>query len=251
MSVSWISDSGLKVLVEPAPMTLPQDIEALVEEHWAVIAKGSPHYFRGPVLSIGSIARSGLHWSIHTQFTDYAHYLYSRCQLPVDHPYKVRVIFAAALVVTRDRYLIAGVMGPQTARPGWVQSIGGSPIFEDVVDGVFDPRRSASKELKEETGLVVAALNLSRAPEVLGCTVDGNGSVAVAVGYRSTLTAGEVIEAVDGQWQQMPQSSEARELDKLVAIPLGWSGIKWLRTQPQRHVRYLERLVLELDDWRN
>lgn len=249
MPVSWIRDPELQILVSAKLVTLPPELKATVDAHWDSILIRQPHYFRGPVLSVETMTFSGLQWIIHAKFTDYAHYLYSRLQLSSSHPYRVRVLFAAALVMSHDRFLMAGVMGPDTARPGWIQSIGGSPIFQDVTHGVFNPIRSTNQELKEETGLSPETLWLNRDPQVLGCTVDGNGSVAVAVGYFSRLTSVELKDLIQQSWESAPQIHTRRELADVVAIPLGESGINWMRNRRERHVRYLERMVRELQDW--
>ncbi|PSR35293.1 MAG: hypothetical protein C7B46_01090 [Sulfobacillus benefaciens] len=249
MPVSWILDPTLQILVSSQLITLPPELKAAVDAHWDAILVRQPHYFKGPVLSVETITFSGMQWTIRARFTDYAHYLYSRFQLPSSHPHRVRVLFAAALVISQDRYLIAGVMGQETARPGWIQSIGGSPVFQDVADEVFDPIRSTNQELKEETGLSPEALRLSRKPQVLGCTVDGNGSVAIAVGYFSRLTSVELKDLIKQSWKSTAQPHARRELADIVAIPLGQSGINWMRNRRERHVRYLERMVRELQDW--
>ncbi|MCL4352265.1 MAG: hypothetical protein M1318_06410 [Firmicutes bacterium] len=249
MSVSWIRDPKLQILVSDKLVTLPLELKTAVDAHWETTVVRQPHYFRGPVLSVETITFSGLQWIVHAKFTDYAHYLYSRFQLPSSHPHRVRVLFAAALVISRDRFLMAGVMAQDTARPGWIQSIGGSPVFQDVTDGVFNPIRSTNQELNEETGLIPEALRLNRDPQVLGCTVDGNGSVAVAVGYFSRLTSVELKDLIHKSWGSARQIHTRRELAEVVAIPLGQSGINWMISRRERHVRYLERMVRELQDW--
>lgn len=244
-TLSWIADSGLTVKVAATPMILPVEQKDLIDTHWAESQRQDPQFFRGPVLSLHSIQRDHTGWCLTTEFTDFAHYLYSREHFMPDDPYWVRVVFAAALVVSCDRQVLAGVMAEDTARPNRLQSIGGAATWEDVVDGHFDPIRSASKELQEETGLAIPQLGLVRPPQVLGCTVDPNGSVAIAVGYLSRLPMSEIMQSVALSWAKRPDP----ELSQVAAVALGSPGVKWLRSQSHRSVRYLERIVLELEDW--
>ncbi len=243
--VSWIADPSLTVNVASVPLALPDALQARVEAHWSQAQKQHTHFFRGPVLSLQSIQRYQAGWSLATQFTDFAHYLYSREHLEASHPHRVRVVFAAALVVSRDRQLLAGVMGKDTARPYWLQSIGGAATWDDVQDGQLDPGRSTAKEFREETGLAVEQLSLARPPEILGCTVDHNGSVAIAVGYLSQLSTAELLNAIHRNWSRRPET----ELYQVIALDLGTKGAKWLQNQSHRSVRYLERMVRELEDW--
>lgn len=243
--LSWIADPRLTVQVATTPMVVPSALQDVIEIHWSQVQRRDPQFFRGPVLSLTSIQRDLGRWSLTTQFTDFAHYLYSREHLTPDDPYWVRVVFAAALVVSHDRRLLAGVMAKDTARPDRLQSIGGAATWEDVVDGQFDPIRSATKEFQEETGLAIAQLRLTRPPEVLGCTVDPNGSVAIAVGYLSQLSMPDILQSVALSWAQRSDP----ELSQVTTIALGSLGVKWLRSQSHRSVRYLERIVLELEDW--
>ncbi len=115
--LSWIADPRLTVYVAPTPMALPLALKDIIETHWSQVQHRDPQFFRGPVLSLASIQRDQSRWSLSTQFTDFAHYLYSREHLTPDDPYWVRVVFAAALVISHDRQLLAGVMARDTARP--------------------------------------------------------------------------------------------------------------------------------------
>ncbi len=243
--VSWIADPGLLVKVASEPLALPGDLQRRVEAHWDEMRRHHPHFFRGPVLSLNSVQRCQEGWFLTTQFTDFAHYLYSREHLGLADPYRVRVVFAAALVVSSDRQLLAGVMGANTARPHWLQSIGGAATWDDVEDGWLHPAQSAAKEFREETGIAVEELSLAKEPEILGCTVDHNGSVAIGVGYLSRLSTRELLAAIDQTW---PERSDP-ELDRVVAVDLGARGVRWLRNETYKSVRYLERMVRELEDW--
>lgn len=243
--VSWIADPGLMVQVASQAMVLPVDLQSKVEEHWQQTIRQHPQFFRGPVLSLDSIQRNRDGWALNTRFTDFAHYLYSREHLRWADLYRVRVVFAAALVVTSDRRLLAGVMGEHTARPQWLQSIGGAATWDDVNDGRLNPIRSAGKELFEETGISIEQLSLVRDPEIVGCTVDQNGSVAIAVGYLSERSSKDLLMRIEGTWAERSD----HELARVVAVDLGARGVAWLRQDTHRSVRYLERMVQELEDW--
>ena len=154
------------------------------------------------------------------------------------HPYRVRVIFAAACLLTADGCLLAARMGRHTTRPGWIQAVGGSAVADDVVDGFFDPVRSVRRELAEETGLDLGG-GAMRGATVAGWTLDANGSVSVAVRIDLDATAATAITMIEYHLQRMRRAGEVPELAEVVAIPLGRKGLQWLQRQPVSQGRYL------------
>lgn len=241
--VQWMADSALKVRVKTKPWNLPPDLAQAVDRYWVkTVMPLHPTFFRGPVLSVTGIDK-GPPVRIRARFTDYAHYLYSRDFLPVHHPYRVRVVFAAACPVSRDGYLLAARMGPATTRPGWIQAIGGSPVPSDVDQGIFDPVRSVARELWEETGVSLEDGRIG-AVEVCGATHDLNGSVAIAVRIDWHRPAADFVAAAARHLDALGQAGKLPELSGVVAIPWGRSGLLWLKQWSGPHVRYLTRYLL-------
>lgn len=234
----WVEDGAVEVFVDALPLRLPDEVQKAVEECWTRETAVSPHFFRGPVLSVQRVEERTGGSRIYAAVTDYAHYLYGR-NLPEGDPYQVRVLFAAACLCTCDHCLIAGVMSAQTSRPGWIQAVGGSADAGDIVGGRFLPVVSARREAREEVGLDVA----EAACRVRGYTQDGAGRVAIAVEMRVPDTADEVARAFR-EHARHPLADH--ELEDVVPVPLGPGGLRVLNSRPGRVVRYLKTLVTVL-----
>lgn len=230
----WHPGSDVRVRVEPQAWRLNKNVSEAMEKAWQEYGK---RYFRGPVLSVVSAALD----EVRTQWTDYAHFLYSSRHLRPDHPAYVRVLFAAGCLVTVDGWLLAALMSSSTSRPGWIQAVGGSPEREEVVDEYFDPVASVVRETREETGLDLLDRTIARQVGVVGYTEDRrDGSVAVAVKAALTLNHQEVL----AQFQAYQAREGRTELDALVALPLGAEGVNRLQHYGATHVRYLNTLLM-------
>ncbi|NMP23235.1 NUDIX hydrolase [Sulfobacillus harzensis] len=234
----WNPAHNLRVAVEDKPWDLPEALQDEVEAAWKTWRRD---FFRGPVLSLVGAENTAQGPVLQTRWTDYAHFLYSARTLNPRHPFYVRVVFAAGCLISRDGFLMAAVMGPETTRPGWVQAVGGSADPSDVTLGRLDAVASALREVREETGLNLTSSDLSREVAVVGYTQDvRDGSAAIAVKAELTATADEVRR----QFHIFQAQQENSELADLVAIPLGMAGLSWLRDEGRRAVRYLEPLLL-------
>lgn len=241
--MEWIGTPRLRVVVEENACSLPDAVRETVDRYWreSVLAR-HPYFFRGPVLNARSIER-GDPVTIHVCFTDYAHYLYSRDHFPWDHPYRVRVIFAAGCLISQDGYFIAGIMGQQTTRPGWIQAIGGSAMPGEVKRGLFDPVASVRHEVLEEVGLLIDNPEVADPASVVGCTVDVNGSVAIAVRVPLHLTAEEAIFHANRHIAVLGSQGHVPELSEAIALPPAPNGLHWLESQQSPSVRYLKKFL--------
>ncbi|MCY0907345.1 MAG: NUDIX hydrolase [Sulfobacillus thermotolerans] len=231
----WVPCDALTVVVDPLPMKLPGTVQGQIDQFWAEQKRRQPGLFRGSVLTVTHMDQGSAHHYLYTALTDYAHFLFAQ-RLNVDDPYYVRVLFAAACVRTSDRSLIVGVMGSDTARPGWIQAIGGSADAQDIMDGLFLPIVSARREAREEIGLDVPY----EACAVKGYTVDEAGRIAIAVDMAIMATSQEILRHFR---QYVQQPSADPELDDVLAVPLGPEGVDLLNNQPRPVVRYLKTLV--------
>lgn len=241
--VEWLQEPLLEVLVHPGEWSLAGSLKEEVEAHWDMMTSRYPFYFRGPVLSVVAVRR-GNPVLVEARFTDYAHYLYSRVHLPINHPERVRVIHASAAMVTLDNYLLVAHMAETTARPGWIQAVGGSPILDDVEYGRFNAIRSAVVEAREETGIDATDSSLVDKISVVGATLDSNGSMSVVVRMELNQSAKEATSSVREYLFGLRARGGRPELQDVLAIPLGEAGLYKLAQLPNRRVRYLETYVV-------
>jgi hypothetical protein len=230
----WKGVPHLAVIVENEPLALPRPLQQQVDDHWNELLATGAGFFRGPVLSAKEVHSMPASVVIEAVMTDYAHYLYSRL-LPEASPYRVRVIFAAACLITTDQILLAGVMSPNTSRPGWIQAVGGSPAWEDIDGRYFNPVISACRETEEEVGMAVSPQNC----RVMGFTQDEMGRIAVAVHMPVKHTARDIIPRIRGYLETQKEP----ELQDVLGIPLGPLGLKMLDSQTRPVVRYLKAIV--------
>ncbi|WP_053960904.1 hypothetical protein [Sulfobacillus thermosulfidooxidans] len=233
----WVATSDLEIIVDKEPWRLPKTLQQQVNQYWDGLVRHGTPFFRGPVLSVRQVHEQGASVLIEGVLTDYAHYLFSR-QLPAQHPYQVRVMFAAACLVTSDNWLISGVMSPETSRPGWIQAIGGSPNFDDIVDGHFLPVSSARREALEEVGIEIPP---SRC-QVKGFTQDEMGRIAIAVSMSLEDRCDEILNNVRRYLHALSQHGPT-ELEDVLGIPIGPSGLHVLESQTRPVVRYLKSIV--------
>ncbi len=235
----WHAAPNLRVLVNPQPWTLEPVYQDAVDAFWDLVVLEEPQFFRGPVLSVTGVKEHMDGVTLYTRWTDYAHFLYSHRYWPADHPGYVRVLFAAACLITRDGQLLVAEMGDKTVRPGWIQAVGGSAEPSDVADGIFDPVRSIRHEVEEETGLDLSNCEIVRSIDVVGFTEDlRDGSVAVAVKVPLWLTQEEARQ----RFLSRPIGPD-RELSDLLALPLGKTGSEALKALGRPTVRYLDALL--------
>lgn len=233
----WHADARLTVQVGDEPWTLNPEMQRAIETEWETLRD---RFFRGPVLSLVGVQPTVAGTKLDARWTDYAHFLYSFRQIPIRHPAYVRVLCAVACLVTSDGYFLAGQMGMHTARPGWIQAVGGSAEPGEVVAGRFDAVSSAVRELREETGLDVEEPGLVADFGVAGYTQDErDGSVAIGVKILLNLTHRDAI----ARFQEFRSKRSVTELDDLAAIPLGPEGVQWLTAYAGSKVRYLSALV--------
>jgi 8-oxo-dGTP pyrophosphatase MutT (NUDIX family) len=68
-------------------------------------------------------------------------------------------VFAAMALRSVDGAYLLGEMAPSTANAGMVYFPCGTPDPSDIADGMLDLTESASRELREETGLDIGALD--------------------------------------------------------------------------------------------
>ncbi|MCL4520969.1 MAG: hypothetical protein M1415_05200 [Firmicutes bacterium] len=241
-SLAWVPKERLQVSVASGRLCWPEPWEARVDVFWREeIEKTSPQFFCGPLLTV-----LGITWEatvqVQAQFTDYAHFLYSRRYGQGMAELAVRPVFAAALPITLDDRLVIGKMGAGTHRPGRIQCIGGTAIDGDVKGGGFDAETSADREMLEEIGVGRGDESLSERG-VVGATVDPEGGVAVAVAYDVHQSWPRFRRRIESFFLREREEGRTTELDEVLAVPLGTDGIAQLNAWGDVGPRYLRRFL--------
>ncbi len=241
-SVVWVPAARFQLSVERDPVVWPPSLEVAVDTFWHEdIERHSPQFFRGPVLSLSQI-----HWGasveVKAAFTDYAHFLYSRRHGVGDASLVIRPLFAAALPITADGYLVVCKMGSKTQRPGRIQCIGGTAIPSDVDGLKFRASRSASREMLEEIGMADDDPSLT-SRGVVGATVDPRSGVAVVVAYDVDQTWEAFQARVATFLARERKRGKVTELDGVVRLPWGHAGIEALAKLGDIGPRYLRCLL--------
>ena len=137
--------SGKKVI-------LPHHLQEHSNAYWHDLAANGKTYRRGEVFTVTQKDISDDAITVLVEKTDYAHYLYAQNHDDMG-VHSIRIIHAAALVETSDKYFIFGKMGSHTARAGIYQLCGGGLDDGDLRGSDFDMTLNVTKELKEELGI--------------------------------------------------------------------------------------------------
>lgn len=241
--VEWLSPKRLSVRVEPEPLRLPPELREAVDRFWEEERRRSPHFFRGPLLTVLRVELGNV-VEVEAGFTDFAHYLFSRSHRgdPRLNGFRVRPVFAAAIPVTHDGYLIAALMGRETARPGRIQAIGGSAVPCEVKSGRFLAESSAAREMGEEVGFEPGVGGV-RSGGVVGATLDQDGNIAVAVRFDLDFDLREARDRIGAYLAGIIAEGTVPELAGVVGLPWGEAGVAALDRRSEPSVRYLRRML--------
>jgi 8-oxo-dGTP pyrophosphatase MutT (NUDIX family) len=145
----------LDLAFAPRPWPFAEERRAEIDAFFAELQRQNPALWNGRVLLLYRQRVSGGVFEGDYLETDYASFLaWRRWGSP---PAGVRDCFSAAAIVSSDGAVLLGEMGPHTANAGKIYFPCGTPDPSDIVDGKVDLAWSVERELKEETGLDIAA----------------------------------------------------------------------------------------------
>ncbi len=146
--------AAVDLAVRREPLVLAETTRAAVDRRWAAASAGNPHLWNGPFYLFDRVAQDeedGGRFTASAATTDFATFLHWREQgldgLGLAH------IFPVGAVVTEDRRLMLGRMGPRTANAGKCYPPSGSFDPGDLVDGRLQPFANALREIREEVGI--------------------------------------------------------------------------------------------------
>ena len=176
----------LDLAFEPAPWPFADERRAEIDAYFAELQRQKPALWNGRVLLLHRHElRDGVFRGAYLQ-TDYASFSAWRHWRAGDAG--VLDCFGAGALISADGAALLGVMGAHTANAGWIYFPCGTPDPSDIIDGKVDLDFSVARELKEETGIDIAAV--APAP---GWTMVQDGRLIVQIKtLRSALSADEL-----------------------------------------------------------
>jgi 8-oxo-dGTP pyrophosphatase MutT (NUDIX family) len=154
-AASVIHVERLQLAFAPKPWTFAEARRAEIDAAFAAMRRKTPALWNGRVLLLHDSALTGSVFRGAYLETDYASFAAWRQWGRPEAG--VRDCFGAAAIMTADGACLLGVMGPHTANAGLIYFPCGTPDLGDIVGGSVDLDLSVRRELKEETGLDIAA----------------------------------------------------------------------------------------------
>ncbi|QRM55865.1 NUDIX hydrolase [Sinorhizobium sp. BG8] len=147
-----ISRPDLRVSSVPHPYHLREASNAAA--NWLVETAANPALFDGQILFQREVSIVGESLSASGHMVPFSTFLWWRKSRSVDSGYH---LFGLPLIVSADGGIIAVSMGRHTVNAGKVYCAAGSLDCGDVLDGRADIDLNMRREVKEETGLDLAA----------------------------------------------------------------------------------------------
>jgi 8-oxo-dGTP pyrophosphatase MutT (NUDIX family) len=179
-----------------------------IRRHWSAAVASNPALYDGRVLiAVRAEMRDGVLCSDHTEIPFSALHYWRSLSFPDADAFN---LFGAAVVVTADRGVLLGRMGPGTANASFVYFPAGTPDRDDIVGDRLDVEGSILRELREETGL--GADDLIASGE--RWAVRDAGILCCARRYDTPLTASEVEARVAAHIAADPH----HELDLAIVV---------------------------------
>ena len=149
----------LELTFAPKPWPFADERRAEIDVHFAALKAKKPALWNGRVLLLHHQAvTEGVFRGEYLE-TDYASF--SAWRDWGRPPAGVRDCFGAAAILAGDGAFLLGVMGAHTFNAGRIYFPCGTPDPDDLVGGKVDLDLSVLRELKEETGLGPAELDIA------------------------------------------------------------------------------------------
>jgi len=174
------------------PLALAAAEQAAIAAHWDRAVAANPALWNGSgfVFEAPAIREATFHAVARP--TDFATQLFRlRVGLPGHDLFH---LFPVAAVTTRDRRLLLGRQAGTTANAGLSYPPSGSFDADDVVAGRLDPIGNMRRELAEEVGLDLDALQATAEWWVLP---SGERTIALVRPHRAGLAAADLAARID------------------------------------------------------
>jgi 8-oxo-dGTP pyrophosphatase MutT (NUDIX family) len=220
-------------------LPLPDSVARAVAAHWAkLMAEGKP-YTNGKLYAVESVSRGPEGLRFFMAESNFAHYLYA-LSLGEDCSVPCRSVAIDALPITADDYYVLGRMDANTSFPNKVKFIGGAVDSADRIDGRFDPSRTLTRELSEETGFTKVLFDGEAAALPL-LILARKGLITLNFLYTVRLTLDrETLYRRFCAFNDAQKKTGAQELDDLVFLSRDMQALRTFTVQrPYAAISYL------------
>lgn len=146
-----ITCRAIRIRLSPEPHPWEQVNAREIAANWAQELAANPALFNGRVTLVSALAFEDGVLSGVSHEINFATFLFWR-----KHPDQGWHVFAYAVPVSADNCLMAIRMSAKTANPGRIYFAAGSFEAMDFTNGHLDFEANAHREVREETGLVMA-----------------------------------------------------------------------------------------------
>jgi 8-oxo-dGTP pyrophosphatase MutT (NUDIX family) len=148
----------LDLTFDPRPWPFAAERRADIDAFFANLQREKPAVWNGRVLMMHDYALSDGVFRGRYLETDYASFAaWCTWRRPPAGTYDC---FGAGAVIAADNAVLLGVMGQQNFNAGSIYFPCGTPDPSDIIDGKVDLDFSVRRELKEETGIDAAGLEI-------------------------------------------------------------------------------------------
>ncbi len=209
MSIRIIPIKGVDIRFVEGAWPLPDDLRASVAPRWAEMIAANPHLWDGRIIGVTppTIDADGILRAEAKEDAFSAFLTWREAGFP---QIGIHNLFGSALIISKDDFMIFGLMGEDTANAGKIYPAGGSLEPRDVLpDGRIDVARSTEWELQEETGLNHADARLGKLVAVL----DGP-RISIGQAFHFDATADDLVARIRANLEMQ----EHRELADVISL---------------------------------
>jgi 8-oxo-dGTP pyrophosphatase MutT (NUDIX family) len=221
------------IAIRPHRHVFPADEQAAIDANWARRQTANPALWNGSAFVFDRVRLDGDGgFQAEGALSDFASFLYLRDANAFGHGF--HHLFPVGALVTADRRLVIGEMGPKTANAGRLYPPSGSFDASDLADGKLDCLGNIVREVEEEIGLTLDRSALD--PEWL-IMASGLGRSAIVTVIRLDIPAAAVERIARARMAEDPEE----ELADILFVPLAD------RIDADRTVGYVNPLLAHLD----
>jgi hypothetical protein len=186
-----VAISEAEVRLVARTWNFPQDNAVAIDAYWHLRSAQQPKLFNGDILLLDGWSLSEGTFQGTCLTTDYKSFLYWREHNAPDRG--VINFFAAAVLHSREGWLVLAQMGPDHSSSGLIFPPCGSLHTEDVKEGRVDLDANILREIKEETGFVLSKEDLKQPFLIL----DGTRLAYMRL-IELPWSAAEIVHRIEG-----------------------------------------------------